>query len=94
MLHSKTDNMHRRGDTTIAVVGASRQDATAVPRVQCVLPHAGHIHCLCFWDVSGKASYRGMWENYLNWSDGLIFMMEAGKENYSTSIEILSIKGV
>jgi hypothetical protein len=35
-----------------------------------------------------------MWENYLNWSDGLIFMMEAGKENYSTSIEILSIKGV
>ena len=46
---------------------------------------------LCFWDVSGKPTYRGMWENYLNWSDGLIFMMEAGKENFDSSIEILSI---
>jgi ADP-ribosylation factor-like protein 2 len=46
---------------------------------------------LLFWDLSGKETFRKMWENYLDDIEGLVYMIDSSKENIEESIKVLSI---
>ena len=43
-----------------------------------------------FWDVPGKESFRGMWSNYLEEIEGLIYLVDVNREDIENSINILS----
>ncbi len=49
---------------------------------------------LLFWDLSGKETFRRMWESYLDDIEGLVYMIDVGRENIEDSINVLSKKEI